>query len=73
MNAYSKTPEHHNRLRMIHNLSFICNGYELEATTHIRTGEAPALAIQGEADSLQRGACSGCAAQGEAPALDPNE
>ena len=37
------------------------------------TGEAPVLDQQGEADSLQNGACTGCAAQGEAPALDPNE
>ena len=33
----------------------------------MRTGEAPALTKQGEADSLQSGACSGCAAQGASP------
>ena len=30
----------------------------------MRTGEAPALNQQGEADSLQSGPCSGSAAQG---------
>ena len=33
----------------------------------MRTDEASALAKQGEADSLQSGACMGCAAQGASP------
>ena len=33
----------------------------------MRTGEAPALAKQGEADSLQSGACVGLATQDASP------
>ena len=33
----------------------------------MRTGEAPALTQQGEADSLQSGSCAGFAAQDASP------
>ena len=33
----------------------------------MRTGEAPALTKQGKADSIQSGACPGCATQGASP------
>lgn len=33
------------------------------AATHMRTGEVPALNKQNEADFLQSGTCSNCAAQ----------